>query len=320
MVSFLEAQVPMLTGTNYEYWSIQMKELLGFYDIWDIVESGYNEHTKVAEVALSDAEKTALNGCRSKNNKACFMIYQGIDESTFDNIAHEKKAKDAWEILHKSFQGVDKEEEVEPQVLHGEFENMKMKNSENIEENVTRLKTVTSEIRGNGESLDDVQVMEKLLPLLTTKFDCIVILTGKTKEYYSSRISSDKLVDSFQVHKQRMTRYENQSEKILESKVSGHYNSSRSGFVRGKGGYQGRHKCGRKPFERRQKNEGHRSFGRGKNFKGYKKRYKIFIWPDKYYHEADKVAYISQNGKEARDRNTSLRGSVRIQTRINYNN
>nr|XP_017217271.1 PREDICTED: uncharacterized protein LOC108194844 [Daucus carota subsp. sativus] len=270
-----------------------MKEILGFYDIWDIVENGYNEPTKATEVALSDAEKTALNGCRSKNNKACFMIYQGVDESTFDNIAHVKKAKDTSEILQKLFQGVNKEEEVRPQVLHGVFENMKMENSENIGQNVTRLKTVTCEIKGNGESLDDVQVMEKLPPPLTTKFDCIVTFTGKTKEY-SFRISSDELVDSFVFHKQRMTRYDdkNQPEKILESKVSGHYNSSKNGCVRGKGGYQGRRECGRKPFERRQKNEGHRSFGRGKNFKGYKKRYKVFIWPNKYYHEAGKVAYI----------------------------
>ena len=76
-----------------------MKELLHFYDVWDIVESGYDEFTSAAEVALSEAEKTTLNGCRSKNNKACFMIYQGVDESTFDNIAHVKKAKDAWKIL-----------------------------------------------------------------------------------------------------------------------------------------------------------------------------------------------------------------------------
>ena len=128
-----------------------MKELLHFYDVWDIVERGYDEFTSAAEVALSEAKKTTLNGCRSKNNKACFMIYQGVDESTFDNIAHEKKAKNAWEILQKSFQGVNKEEEVEPQVLHGEFKNMKMKNSENIEENVTRLKTVTNKMKGNGE-------------------------------------------------------------------------------------------------------------------------------------------------------------------------
>ena len=299
----------------------ELKELLDFYDIWDIVESGYEEPTSAAEVIPSDAEKTVLKGYMTKNNKACFLIYHGVDEFTFDNIAHVKKAKDAWEILQKSFQGVNKEEEVRHQVLHDKFENINIKKYENIEENVTRLKTVTKEIKRNDERLDSDWVKENLLRSLPRKFGYDVTSTKKSNEY-SSRISNDELVDSFLVHKRGMTRYDgkNQSEKISKNKVFEHYNSSRSGFLCGKGGYQGRRECGRKPFERRQKNEGHRSFGRGKNFKGYKKRYKIFIWPDKYYHEADKVAYISQNGKEARDRNTSLRGSVRIQTRINYNN
>ena len=115
------------------------------------------------------------------------MIYQGVDESTFDNIAHEKKAKDAWEILQKSFQGVDKEEEVEPQVLHDEFENMKMKNSGNIEENVTRLKTVTNKMKGNGKSLDTIQVMEKQLHSVTTKFDYVITTIEESK--YLSTIS-----------------------------------------------------------------------------------------------------------------------------------
>ncbi|XP_063947409.1 uncharacterized protein LOC135152013 [Daucus carota subsp. sativus] len=231
MESFLEAQVPMLTGTNYGDWSIQMKELLHFYNIWDIVESGYNEPTKAAEVALSDAEKTTLNGCRSKNNKACFMIYQGVDESTFDNIAHEKKAKDAWEILQKSFHGVDKEEEVEPQVLHDEFENMKMKNSGNIEENVTRLKTVTNKMKGNGKSLDTIQVMEKQLHSVTTKFDYVITTIEESK--YLSTISIEGLACLLQAHELRINRYDEEMsnlESMLLRKVSDNCSPS-SGLI-----------------------------------------------------------------------------------------
>ena len=45
MVSFMKAQVSMLTSTNYGDRSIQLKELLDLYDILDIVESVYNEPT-----------------------------------------------------------------------------------------------------------------------------------------------------------------------------------------------------------------------------------------------------------------------------------
>ena len=45
--------VPQLTKkTNYDNWCLQMKTLLGSQDIWDIVESGYEEPTE-------DANQTA---------------------------------------------------------------------------------------------------------------------------------------------------------------------------------------------------------------------------------------------------------------------
>lgn len=89
------------------------------------------------------------------------MIFQGVDESTFENISNAKPAKEAWEILQKSFQGVEKVKKVRLQVLRGEFENIKMTASENIGEYVTHLKTVINEMKRNGKSLDDVRVIEK---------------------------------------------------------------------------------------------------------------------------------------------------------------
>ena len=59
-------------------------------------------------------------------------------------ISNAKMAKDACEILQKSFLDVEKVKKVRLQVLHGEFENLKMKSSENIGEFFTRLKMVTN--------------------------------------------------------------------------------------------------------------------------------------------------------------------------------
>ncbi|KAL8116958.1 hypothetical protein AgCh_023220 [Apium graveolens] len=68
----------------------------------------------------------------------------------------------------------------------------KMKSSENIGEFVTRLKTVTNEIKRNEESLDDVRVMEKLLRSLIRKFDYVVTSIEESKDL--STISIDELV------------------------------------------------------------------------------------------------------------------------------
>ena len=59
-----------------------MKVLLGSYDNWDIVESGYEKPDDVA--VLSDAEKMALKDSNKKDQRALYTIIQGVDESTFE--------------------------------------------------------------------------------------------------------------------------------------------------------------------------------------------------------------------------------------------
>ncbi|XP_074336690.1 uncharacterized protein LOC141673860 [Apium graveolens] len=270
MASMIQPQIPKLTATNYGNWSIQMKVLLGSYDNWDIVENGYDEPTDTAaETALSNAEKMILKETRKKDKKALYTIIQGVDESTFEKISNAKTAKDAWEILQKSFQGVEKVKKVRLQVLRGEFENLKMKSSENIGEFVTRLKTVTNEMKRNGENLDDVLVMEKLLRSLTRKFDYVITSIKESKDL--STISIDELVGSLQAHEQRMNQYDDVShlEKALQSKVSigDSSGSSRGGFRGGYRGGRGRGR-GRKSFNRCQNSEGYQPSGRGQNFRG----------------------------------------------------
>ncbi|XP_074374846.1 uncharacterized protein LOC141715635 [Apium graveolens] len=240
MATMVQPNIPKLTSINYGNWSIQMKVLLGSYDNWDIVESGYDEPTDAAaEAALSIAEKMILKETRKKDKKALYTIIQRVDESTFEKISNVKTAKDAWEILQKSFQGVEKVKKVRLQVLRGEFENIKMKASENIGEYITRLKTVTNEMKRNGESLDDVRVMEKLLRSLMRKFDYVVTSIEESKDL--STISIDELVGSLQAHEQRMNQYDDTShlEKALQSKVSIGESSSSSSSDRGRGGFRG---------------------------------------------------------------------------------
>lgn len=91
------------------------------------------------------------------------MIFQGVNESTFEKISDAKTSKIAWEVLQKSLQGAEKVKKLRLQSLRAEFETLKMKTSENVNDYVTRLKTVAYEMKRNGEALDEVRIMEKLL-------------------------------------------------------------------------------------------------------------------------------------------------------------
>lgn len=73
---------------------------------------------------------------------------------------------------------------------------LKKNSSENIEEYFLRLNTVTNEMKRNGESPDNVRVMEKLIRSLTRKFDYVFTSFETSKDL--SIISIDEFVGSLQ--------------------------------------------------------------------------------------------------------------------------
>ncbi|KAK4258396.1 hypothetical protein QN277_007851 [Acacia crassicarpa] len=244
MVEMVQPQIPKLSKGNYGNWSIQMKTLLGSQDIWDLVEDGYTEPANAAaEAALTDAQRKTLKESRKKDKKALFLIFQGVDESTFEKISDAKTSKNAWEILQKSCEGVDKAKRVRLQSLRAEFENLKMQNTEPVTDYVSRVQKVAKEMKRNGETLDDVRIIEKILRSLTRKFDYIVTAIEEAKDL--SVMSIDELVGSLQAHEQRMNLNEGSSnlEQALQTKLSLKKNqASSSSYIRGRrncGGYRG---------------------------------------------------------------------------------
>ncbi|XP_074373426.1 uncharacterized protein LOC141713751 [Apium graveolens] len=235
MTTMVQTNIPKFTGINYGNWSIQMEVLLGSYDNWDIVESGHDEPTDAAaEAVLSNTEKTVLKESRKKTKRHYTRFFKVSMNPPLKNFRRKKYQRVRERFYKNHSKELKKLKKVRLQVLRGEFENLKMTNSGNIGEFVTRLKMVTNEIKRNGESLDDVRVMEKLLHSLTRKFDYIITSIEESKDLFT--ISIDELVGSLQAHEQRMNQYDDAShlEKASQSIVSIGDNSGSIGFVRGK--------------------------------------------------------------------------------------
>ena len=67
---------------------------------------------------MTNIEKQTLRESRKKNNKALFMIYQGLDEATLEMVAPTKTSR---EMLNKIYIGVDKIKKTRLQALRGDF-------------------------------------------------------------------------------------------------------------------------------------------------------------------------------------------------------
>nr|XP_028946855.1 uncharacterized protein LOC103418446 [Malus domestica] len=194
--NLVQLQVPTLKKENYERWCIQFKALFGSQDLWEVVSNGYDEPTTDQEAAYTADQKNTLKDLRKKDNKALYVLYQGLEDSTFEKIAEATTSK-------------------------------------------------------NGERLDDVRVMEKILRSLTSNFEHVVTAIEESKNLET--MSAEELLGSLVVHEQCIQKNASPItlEQALESKLNidkpnggrGQWNSHRessSNHSRGRGRGRGR--------------------------------------------------------------------------------
>ncbi|GAV79209.1 UBN2 domain-containing protein, partial [Cephalotus follicularis] len=111
---------------------------------------------------------------QKKDQKALNAIFQAVEDTIFENISSVETAKEAWDILQKSYKGDNRVKQVRLQTLRGDFESLRMNDSETISAYFDRVQSVVNQLRVNGEKLEDVRVMKKIIRSLTKKFNYVV--------------------------------------------------------------------------------------------------------------------------------------------------
>ncbi|KAK8913818.1 hypothetical protein KSP39_PZI024059 [Platanthera zijinensis] len=186
---------------------------------------------------LSAKQLSDLKEARKKDKKALYFIYQSVDEVIFERIASAKTSKEAWDTLHTAYRGEDKVKLVRLQTLRCEFDTIKMKDSESIEEFFNRVVALTNKMLVNGEAVENKKVIEKILRSLPRKFENVVVTIEESKDL--STLTLESLMGSLQSHELRMKQYETiPVEQAFQTQLSmkgGNRGRGRSSY-RGRGG------------------------------------------------------------------------------------
>jgi len=70
-----------------------MKALFGSQELWELIFNVLKEPTPEVEATYNAQEKKALREQRKRDSKARFLLYQGLDESTFERVAKATTSK-----------------------------------------------------------------------------------------------------------------------------------------------------------------------------------------------------------------------------------
>jgi hypothetical protein len=204
--------IPQFDGQKYAFWSRRMKTYIhahGF-EIWQSVVDGYKEPT----VPPTNERAIKLG---QNNSKATNALLNGLCESVYTKVIHCKSAKEIWDKLQNIYEGDSKVKETKLQTYRGQFEQLKMKEDENIAAYFLRVDETVNAIIGLGEEIKESVIVQKVLRSLPMRFDP-KISTLEEREDLDS-ISMDELHGIFTAYEMR-TEQENPDIKEASFKAS----------------------------------------------------------------------------------------------------
>ncbi|XP_073107227.1 uncharacterized protein [Elaeis guineensis] len=172
--------IPPFAGFNYQFWHVKMKTLLVSCDLWELVENGFVDPADSEEVPrLTATQHNELKEKKKKDAKALFMIQQALDEAIFPRVTGATTSKEAWDLLQDEYQGSSRVVAVKFQMLHRNFENLRMKASNTVQDFFTKASSLMNEIWSLGEDLTEQKIVEKVLRSLPPRFDHVVAVSLK---------------------------------------------------------------------------------------------------------------------------------------------
>jgi hypothetical protein len=148
--------IPQFDGKNYAFWSRRMKTYVqaqGF-DVWKSVVDGYKE--PATPPTDNDGKKLSQNNSRDKNS-----ILNGLVDSVYVKVMHCDSAKEIWDKLQNVYEGDAKVKGAKLQTYRGQFEQLKMKEDENIAAYFLRVDEIVNVIKGLGEEMKNLSLFKR---------------------------------------------------------------------------------------------------------------------------------------------------------------
>ncbi|XP_071699951.1 uncharacterized protein [Rutidosis leptorrhynchoides] len=224
--------VPKFDG-DYDHWCLLMENLLRSKEYWQVIEEGYTEPGDRAK--LSETEHISVDALKLKDLKAQNYLFQSIDKHILKTITQKNTVKQIWDAMKMKYRGNARVKRAQLQRLRRDFEMLEMKSGETVAAYFGRVMVTTNDMRNCGETMQDIQIVEKILRTLTNNFIPIVCSIEESKDL--DTLTIDELQSSLLVHEQKLLKRVS-DEQVLKVEHDTGRGRGRNSYGRGRG-------CGR---------------------------------------------------------------------------
>ena len=161
--------------------------------VWDAVDRGWIR----PEAAKSTWDKVALTASNT-NSKVLKAIFCGVSLNEFHRISHITVAKEAWEILETTYEGMKKVKDTKLQMLTTRFKELKMSKDESFDSFYSKLNEVVVSKFNLGEKTKDSKIVRKILQSLSESFHAKVTAIEESKDLDDIKVQ--EMIGSFQTY------------------------------------------------------------------------------------------------------------------------
>ncbi|XP_074337184.1 uncharacterized protein LOC141674364 [Apium graveolens] len=177
---------PMLSKSNYTAWALKMRVFMQAHGVWDAIAP------KDPKAAIDE----------KMDKRALAVIYQGIPEDILLSIAEKKTSMEAWNAIKTMSLGAEKVKMAKAQTLKCEFESIRMKENEQLDEFYLKLNSLVTNIRALGETVEEAYVVKKLLRAVPSKF--LQIASAIEQFGNLEAMSVEEVIGSLTAHEERL--------------------------------------------------------------------------------------------------------------------
>jgi hypothetical protein len=222
--NFGHPAIPKFDG-HFDHWSMLMENLLRSKEYWSIVEEG----VPILPTAPTAEQRKTVSDAKLKDLKAKNYLFQSIDRSIIETILDKSSSKAIWDSMARKYQGSTKVKRAQLQALRGEFEMLRMKEEDSVNDYFAKVLATVNKMKIQGERIEERIVVEKILRSMGSRFNYVVCAIEESNNIET--LSIDELQGSLLVHELKIKPVKEEEQALKAS-----YGDKAAGRGRGRGG------------------------------------------------------------------------------------